>query len=132
MIGFQMHDVVLTMPKFRYETPVVSLKDRLAAVGMPDAFSRAAADFSGISEASPDLPIYIGDILHKAFIDVDERRTEAAAVTVVEPLVGAAPDEPTEPPPIVVKIDRPFIFFIRDTKTNAILFVGRVMNPASK
>ncbi len=126
------HDVILTMPKFRYETPVVSLQDTLPAMGMPDAFSPYDADFSGITEPETGLPLYIGDVLHKAFIDVDERRTEAAAVTIVIMPPGAAPDEPTEPPPIVMKIDRPFIFFIRDVKTSAILFVGRVMNPASE
>ena len=130
--GFAEHEVILTMPKFRIETPVLKLGETLPAMGMPDAFSPIDADFSGITEPQSDLPLYIGDVLHKAFIDVDEQRTEAAAATVVGIEVGAAPEEPTEPPPIVMKIDRPFVFLIRDIKTGTILFVGRVMNPASE
>jgi serpin B len=102
-------------------------------MGMPSAFSRLDADFFGMIEREPDLLIWIADVLHKAFIDVDERRTEAAAASVViveiekEAVVG-----PTKPPPIVMKIDRPFIFFIRDIETDAILFVGRMMDPAGE
>ncbi len=128
--GLREHDVILTMPKFRVETPVLNLAGTLSAMGMPDAFSLPDADFSGITESQP--PLYIGKVLHKAFVDVDEEGTEAAAATVVEMLVGAALDEPTEPPPIIMRIDRPFIFLIRDIETNTILFVGRVMNPAGE
>ncbi len=128
--GLREHDVILTMPKFRVETPVLNLAGTLSAMGMPDAFSLPDADFSGITESQP--PLYIGRVLHKAFVDVDEEGTEAAAATVVEMLVGAALDEPTEPPPIIMRIDRPFIFLIRDIETNTILFVGRVMNPAGE
>ncbi len=128
--GFREHDVILTMPKFSFETPVLSLAETLSAMGMPDAFSPDDADYSGITKSQP--PLYIGRVLHKAFIDVDERRTEAAAATVIHVLPGAAPDEPTQPPPIIMTIDRPFIFLIRDIRTGTILFVGRVMNPASE
>ncbi len=120
-------DVILTLPKFTYE-PQLPLTEILRDMGMPDAFDRDAADFSGIIERTPAHWLYIGDVRHKSFIDVNELRTEAAAVTVVEMPVGAAPaKEP--PPPIVMKIDRPFIFVIHDMETGAILFVGRVMNP---
>jgi len=128
--GLREHDVILTMPRFSFETPVLDLAETLGAMGMPDAFSLEDADFSGITESQP--PLYIGKVLHKAFIDVDEEGTEAAAATLVEVIVGEAIGEPTEPPPIIMTIDRPFIFLIRDIRTGTILFVGRVMNPASE
>lgn len=122
--AFSRQEVILSMPKFRFETPVIPLKDTLSGMGMPNAFSDGA-DFSGMTGA-PELKI--GRVLHKAFIEVDEQRTEAAASTVIE-MLEVAIAENEEPPPIVMKIDRPFIFFIRDIKTGTILFVGRVMDP---
>jgi len=120
-------EVMLTMPKFTY-APELPLTGILRDMGMPDAFAREAADFSGIVERTPAYWLYIGGVWHKSFIDVNELRTEAAAVTVVGMPAGSAPAE--EPPiPIVMKIDRPFIFVIRDIETNLVLFVGRVMNP---
>ena len=129
-VVFSRHEVILTMPKFSFETSVLNLAETLGAMGMPDAFD-ASADFTGIIE-QPGLIAYIAKVLHKAFIDVNEEGTEAAAVTEVEMevIVGEAIGVPTEPPPIIMRIDRPFIFFIRDRETGAILFVGRVMNPA--
>jgi len=125
---FRQHEVILTMPKFRIEPPLLSLKETLSAIGMPSAFSRSA-DFFGIIEREPDLHISIGEVLHKAFIDVEEQRTEAAADTVVIMTVAVELIVEPTPTPIVMKIDRPFIFFIRDIETDTILFVGRVMNP---
>jgi serpin B len=113
--------VTLTVPKFEFESGF-SLKDSLAAMGMPDAFS-ADADFSGM-DGSRDL--FIRDVVHKAFVSVDEAGTEAAAVTAVVMERLAMPEEPVE-----VTADRPFIFFIRDIETSAILFVGRVVNPGA-
>jgi serpin B len=115
--------VALTMPQFKFESQF-SLKDTLAEkMGMPDAFSPDDADFSGMT-GKPEL--FISDVVHKAFVAVDEAGTEAAAATAV--IVGTT-SVPTEPPEEVT-IDRPFIFLIRDIKTGAILFVGRVLNPA--
>jgi serpin B len=125
--GLHEYEVILTMPKFRIETPTLKLKETLSAMGMPIAFSHSA-DFFGIIERKPNLYINIGDVVHKAFIDVNEQRTEAAAVTIVAVEISKSIEK--EPPPVVMKIDRPFIFFIRDIKTGVILFVGREMNPA--
>jgi len=132
-VVFSRREVIVTMPKFSFETPVLNLAETLGAMGMPDAFS-LSADFSAVAELQPGVVIYIGEVLHKALIDVDEQRTEAAAVTEVEARewVTETIGKPTEPPPIIMTIDRPFIFLIRDIKTGAILFVGRVMNPASE
>ena len=96
-------------------------------MGMTDAFDPMHADFTGMVEGTPPEPVYIGDVLHKAFISVDEEGTEAAAATVVIGVGAGAPPE-TEPPE--VRIDRPFIFAIRDTQTGTLLFMGRVMNPS--
>lgn len=114
-------EVALTMPKFEFESQF-SLADTLAAMGMPVAFT-GAADFSGMT-GNRDL--YIAEVLHKAFISVDEAGTEAAAATAVVMNLTAAPGEP-----ISVALDRPFIFLIRDIETGAILFVGRVVNPSA-
>ncbi len=115
-------DVTLTMPKFEFESKF-GLADTLAGMGMSDAFSPEEAEFSGI-DGTDDL--YITDVVHKAFVSVDEAGTEAAAATGVGGLLGlfAEPVEVVE-----VTVDHPFIFLIRDVETGAILLVGRVLNP---
>jgi len=113
--------VAVNMPKFRFEASL-GLKDTLAGMGMPIAFTEQA-DFSGITT---DCPLFISDVLHKAFISVDENGTEAAAATAVIMTMNALP-----PQPITVSIDHPFVFLIRDTNTGAILFLGRVLDPTS-
>jgi len=109
----------LTMPKFQFDSSF-SLNDTLSAMGMPVAFSDKA-DFSGITG---NLDLHISDVVHKAFVAVDEEGTEAAAATGVVIGVAAAPADS-------MMVDKPFIFLIRDIKTGAILFVGRVLNPTS-
>jgi serpin B len=112
------------LPKFEFKDPT-DLAATLQSMGMTDAFDAEQADFSGMVDGPPPAPIYLQDVLHKAFISVDELGTEAAAATVVIPAVGGGnPEEPLE-----VRIDRPFIFAIRDTQTGTLLFLGRVMNP---
>jgi len=118
--GLQNTQVTLTMPQFEFDSDF-SLKDILTGMGMPVAFS-GGADFSGMT-GSPDL--FIDEVLHKAFVSVDEAGTEAAAATAVIMKETAMPVDP----PVEVTIDRPFIFLIRDIDTSAILFVGRVLNP---
>ena len=113
--------VTLTMPKFEFDSGF-KLKDTLAGMGMPIAFS-SAADFSGMT-GTPGL--YISAVIHKAFVSVDEAGTEAAAATAVIMRESAMPGQPVE-----VTMDRPFIFLIRDIETGAVLFVGRVMNPSA-
>ena len=113
--------VILTMPKFEFESDF-SLKETLAMMGMPVAFS-GNADFSGMT-GNRDL--FIADVVHKAFVSVDEAGTEAAAATAVVMELTAVPETPVE-----VTIDHPFIFLIRDIETGTILFVGRVVNPST-
>jgi serpin B len=116
-------NVTLTMPKFEFESKF-GLADTLAGMGMSDAFSPEKADFSGIDGTEN---LFITDVVHKAFVSVDEAGTEAAAATGVVMGVTSAPAEPVE-----VTVDHPFIFLIRDVETGAILFVGRVLNPEAQ
>ena len=87
-------------------------------MGMSDAFVYGLADFSGMDGTRN---LFISNVLHKAFISVNEAGTEAAAATAVIVNYGALP--------LQITINRPFIFFIRDINTNTILFVGRIINP---
>jgi serpin B len=114
--------VILTMPRFEFASRL-RLADTLADLGMPNAFSPEDADFSGMDGTRN---LYIQDVLHKAFVSVDEAGTEAAAATAVVVGVTSAPSEPVE-----VTVDRPFVFLIRDLETGAILFVGRVVAPGT-
>jgi serpin B len=113
-------EVALTMPKFEFDSEF-SLGETLAALGMPSAFS-GDANFSGMTG---NRNLYIADVVHKAFVSVDEAGTEAAAATAVVMEMSAIPET------VEVTINRPFIFLIRDIETGAILFVGRILNPAA-
>ena len=112
--------VALSLPSFKYESEF-SLGKTLANMGMPIAFS-SQADFSGMTG---NRELSISEVVHKAFVAVDESGTEAAAATAVIMRATAMPVMPLE-----VTVDRPFIFLIRDIKTGSVIFVGRVVNPA--
>ena len=116
----QKAEVSVVLPKFTM-TREFGLGPTLAELGMKDAFSAQDADFSGM-DGKRDL--FISAVLHKAFVDVNEEGTEAAAATGVMVEATAAPMRPIE-----FRADHPFIFMIRDDKTQSILFMGRVMNP---
>ena len=118
--GISSARVALTLPKYEFESEF-NLNDAMKEMGMPVAFS-GAADFSGMT-GNRDL--FISDIVHKAFVSVDENGTEAAAATAVIMKLTSAPVNET----ISVTIDRPFIFLIRDIPTGTVLFMGRVVNP---
>ncbi len=113
-------EVDLTMPKFEFDSSF-SLRETLLVMGMPIAFS-GGADFSGMTG---NRELFISDVIHQAFVSVDEEGTEAAAATAVIMVMSAPPSETVE-----LTIDRPFIFLIRDIETGTILFVGRTLNPA--
>ena len=107
-------------PKFKVTSEFL-LNEVLEAMGMPDAFDERKADFSGMRETARREGLYIQAVVHKAFVKVNEEGTEAAAATaVVMGLRGL-------PPSFVA--DRPFLFLIRDNRTGAVLFLGRVANP---
>lgn len=112
----------VALPRFEVETRA-NVASLLAALGMPDAFDPAAADFSGMTTADR---LYVGRVIHQANISVDEKGTEAAAVTVVGMDTGGGP-----PDVCTVRADRPFLFAVRDRDTGAILFLGRVVDPSA-
>jgi len=116
-------DVNLRMPKFEFDSSF-RLVEALSALGMRDAFSLGSADFTGMT-GNRDL--FIGEVIHKAFVAVDEEGTEAAAATAVIMPTSAPPQEEEF---ITVIVDRPFIFLSRDIETGAILFLGRVVAPS--
>jgi serpin B len=113
--------VMIYFPKFKLETQY-GLPGTLAAMGMPTAFT-GTADFTGM-DGKRDL--YISDVVHKAFVNVDEDGTEAAAATGVVMRWNAVVHETPVP---VFRADHPFLFLIQDNDTGAILFAGRVVNP---
>lgn len=113
------HALDLTLPKFKFEAPL-GLKKILMNLGMVDAFMFDIADFSGIDGTRR---LAITDVLHKGFVAIDEKGTEAAAATAV--IVGTT----SLPQPATLVVDKPFVFFIRDIPTGAILFIGRVVDP---
>jgi len=115
-------NVALTMPKFEFDSSF-QLADTLAGMGMPDAFSPETANLAGMDGTRK---LFIQDVMHKAFVSVDEAGTEAAAATAVVVGITSAPSSPVE-----VTVDRPFVFLIRDIEINVILFVGRVVNPST-
>ncbi|MDR1552781.1 MAG: serpin family protein [Prevotellaceae bacterium] len=115
-------DVDLFIPKFKIEYKE-TLNDVLKLMGMELAFSDYA-DFSGIS----DISLKISKVLQKAYIDVNEKGTEAAAVTAVG---GMATSVPPQPQKVTFRADRPFLFTIRENSTGTILFMGKVGNPVN-
>jgi len=115
----QRHEVMVTLPKFKI-TADFMLKDVLSTMGMPLAFSDAA-DFSGMSE---EKALTLSAVIHKAYVDVNEEGTEAAAATGA--IVGLTS---VGPPPAVFRADHPFVFLIRDTSSGSILFLGRLAQP---
>jgi serine protease inhibitor len=111
------------LPKFTVETSY-SLNDYLKELGMQLPFT-LAADFSGIT-GKPDL--YISDVVHKAYIDVNEEGTEAAAATGVIMSLTSTGEFPT---PIVFDCDHPFLYLIQQNDTGTILFMGSITDPSA-
>jgi serpin B len=121
LAGTARHRVTLSLPRFRLEA-AFNLIPALRRLGVTEAFS-IDADFSGITDAEP---LRIGAVAHKAYIDVDEHGTEAAAATAIV-MVGMAAFR--APPPVTMVVDRPFLFAIIDTATSLPLFLGQVSHP---
>ncbi|MBV8842626.1 MAG: serpin family protein [Bryobacterales bacterium] len=114
-------EVQVSIPKFRAESDF-SLGKTLSTMGMPTAFT-GRADFSGISAKGG---LQVGEVVHKAFVDVTEQGTEAAAATGIAVTMAAVL---VPRPPLVFRADHPFMFVIRDVHSGTILFIGRLMSP---
>jgi len=114
--------VILTLPKFKMSRQF-ELAGSLGALGMTQGFQQGKADFSGMTG---NRELWISAAIHKAFIDVNEEGTEAAAATAlaIESMAMAR-----NAPPIVFRADHPFVFLIRDNPSGSILFMGRVADP---
>ena len=123
--------VAITLPRFEVSpTPSMSLGEDLKGLGMPDAFDREKADFTGIANpADRRERLKIDKVFHKAFVKVDEKGTEAAAATAVVMSKGGGP-----PPGKALEFvaDHPFVFAIVDKATGLVLFLGRVVDPTTK
>jgi len=113
-------DVMVYLPKFKM-TCRFGLNDTLKAMGMSDAFDSGKADFSGMDGGRN---LFISAAVHKAFVEVNEQGTEAAAATGIAMGLTALPM-----PPMEFRADHPFIFLIREKSSGSILFIGRVTNP---
>jgi len=116
------NELKVKLPKFRLEYGTKRLNDVLTNLGMGVAFDMHAANFSGIAPIDQEN-LYIDFVDHKAFIEVNEQGTEAAAATVVGIALSSAPMETT------FYADRPFFFVIRDDRSGSILFMGSIVNP---
>ncbi len=113
--------VIVFLPKFK-TTFEAELKETLKAMGMVDAFTWPGANFAGFDGDSRWF--VIGEVVHKAYVDVNEEGTEAAAATAVVMMMGGAPPKPPE-----FRADHPFLFLIQENRTGSILFLGRVTHP---
>jgi serpin B len=117
----QKREVMVALPKFKM-TREFGLNQVLQALGMRQAFIPGGADFTGMSGSGREL--FISAVIHKAFVDVNEEGTEAAAATgVVISLASAVPNR------VVFRADHPFVFLIRDNRSGSILFLGRLTQP---
>jgi serine protease inhibitor len=112
--------VLLELPKFKLEYEL-NMKQVLENLGMGVAFIPGQADFSRIVDG---IPLVINKVLHKTFVQVDEEGTEAAAVTVVE--IGYTSAGPGG---MVMRVDSPFVFLLRERQSGTILFIGKILNP---
>lgn len=122
MEQFYHRECELYLPKFTMEFEI-TLNDALSALGMGEAFDRERANFSAMVTGSGGN-VYIDEVKHKTFVEVNEEGTEAAAVTSVGfGVTSVAPE------PVVFMVDRPFFCAIRDDTTKAILFMGSIVNP---
>ncbi|XP_027724948.1 serpin B10-like [Vombatus ursinus] len=115
----EMYDVQLYLPRFKLEESY-DLKSTLSSMGMSDAFSTNHADFSGMTERKN---LFLSEVFHKSFVEVNEEGTEAAASTADEFSWRM------KFPSMTFNVDHPFLFFIKHNKTNSILFYGRVCSP---
>jgi serpin B len=114
-------EVIVVLPRFSFETKA-DLAQALSDMGMSDAFVSGKADFSGMTS---EEPLFIWNVIHQANISVDEQGTEASGATDIP--IAAGTSAPGGPPQ--VRLDRPFLFALRDLDTGAVLFLGQVLDP---
>jgi serpin B len=125
-----MTELILHLPKFKLQPPLLRLGEVLRSLGMKSAFDqpRGSADFDRMAPRKPDDYLRISEVFHRTFLELDEKGTEAAAATAVTMVrVTSAVKEK----PVVVQVDRPFLFAIQHRPTGACLWLGRILDPRS-
>jgi serpin B len=127
-LKWAMREVTLYMPRFKLEPPMLPLSKKLQVLGINGAFDRPlhSANFDRIAPRRPNDYLYISEVFHKTFLNVDEQGTEAAAATAIH---GATMGIHETPKPIEVRVDHPFLFAIQHRSSGACLFLGRVCDP---
>lgn len=120
----QPHSVDVHLPKFEFER-TFNLRDTLVGMGMTDAFDPTVADLSGMNGKRDKRDLFIQHVIHKAWVEVYEEGTKAAAATTITIGCGVAP----HPPPATFRADHPFLFTIVEMRTRSILFIGRMTDP---
>ncbi len=122
-------DVLLHLPKFRVQPPALALSRALQSLGLKTAFDqpRGSANFDRMAPRRPDAYLAISEVMHKAFLALDEDGTEAAASTAVVMAMRSMIVKPRQP--VEVRVDRPFLFAIQHVASGACLFLGRVSDP---
>jgi serpin B len=123
-------EIILHMPKFKLSPGRVMLSSHLKQMGMPSAFDQpvGSANFSRMAIRKPDDYLFIGEVVHQAFIDVNCHGTEAAAATAVL-MMRSLSVRPSEESPLEIRIDRPFLFAVQHVASGTCLFLGRLVDP---
>jgi len=118
--SMKMENVKMSIPKFKFKSKNFLSKE-LSELGMPTAFKFSGADFSGITN---NKDLFINEVIHQAFIENNEKGTEAGAATAIIMEVGVAYKEPK-----IFNVNHPFMFIIQEKSTQNILFLGRINDP---
>jgi len=123
-------EVRLQLPKFKLEPPMMPLGETLQTLGMRTAFDKPerSANFDRMAPRKPDDYLFISEVYHQTFLDLDEKGTEAAAATAVV-MMRLTSVQVDPPQPVEVRVDRPFLFAIQHRSSGACLFLGRVVDP---
>ena len=129
--GLPTREVNLYLPKLKLTPPTLQLSQALKGLGMRSAFDDppGSADFDRMAPRKPDDYLFISEVFHKAFLELDEKGTEAAAATAVVMQRATAMRPEPKPDPVVVRVDRPFLFAVQHRASGACLFLGRVDDP---
>ncbi len=122
-------EVILYLPKFKLEPPATALSRELQALGMKSAFDQpvGSANFDRMAPRQEKGYLYVSEVFHKTFLELDEKGTEAAAATAVVMATRSAAVE--KPKPIEIRVDHPFVFAIQHQPSGACLFLGHVGDP---
>jgi serpin B len=120
------------LPRFKITWGAVNLRDHLNTLGMHLAFDRDKADFSGVNGCKPpdEESLFLSAVFHKAFVEVHEEGTEAAAATAVSSMLMMTAQFPKPQPVPIFRADHPFLYAIRDRRSGTILFLGRMADPS--